>query len=147
MTRPLQWNETFSIGHRELDEDHRLIIDLINQIYPTCDENQRDRQPNVLLREIESLTERHFEREVAVLGEFYTAAPKVRRHLHEVLAATVIEHAAEHRKRIGDLRNMRRALDADEDTARPKLCEDLQAWFIEHAVSYDAQMKTIIQSV
>ena len=26
------------------------------------------------------------------------------------------------------------------------LCEELKAWFIDHAVGYDAQIKTILQS-
>jgi hemerythrin len=63
-----------------------------------------------------------------------------------MLAATKVEHAAEHRKRLGDLRGMTRALQSD-DAAGSMLYEELKAWFIDHAIGYDAQIKTVIRSV
>ena len=147
MTEALPWSETFSLGHRELDAEHRRMVDLINQICLACDANQRARQPLTLLRELQSLTERHIEHEEAMLEELYTAMPKDRQILRETLAVAKVEHAAEHRRRLGDLRDMSRALHSNEVAAGSKLCEELKAWFIDHAIGYEAQLKTIIQTV
>ncbi len=143
MTEPLPWSETFSIGHRELDAEHRRMVDLINQICFACDASQPARQPLILLRELESLTEEHFEHEEAVLEELFAATLNLR----ETLAAAKVEHAAEHRRTLGDLRDMSRGLHSDKVAAGSKLCEKLKAWFIDHAIGYEAQVKTIIQSV
>jgi hemerythrin-like metal-binding protein len=146
MTEPLPWNETFSVGHRELDAEHRRMVDLINQICLACDAIQHAQQPLMLLGVLEGVTERHFEHEEAVLEKLYTAMPKGRRRLREMLATAKVEHAAEHRKMLGDLGDMSRALHSDGVAAGLKLCEKLKAWFIDHAVGYEAQIKTILQS-
>src|ERR1700736_2495557 len=100
MTELLRWTESLSTGHIELDGEHRRMVDLINQVrLTTCDANQRARHLNLLL-ELESLTEKHFEHEEAVLEELDTATPTGHRNLREMLAATKVEHAAEHRKRL-----------------------------------------------
>ena len=146
MTEPLAWSETFSVGHQGLDAEHRQMVDLINQVCLACDPSQGARQPPTLLRELESLTETHFEHEEAVLEELYTTMSTDRRNLREILAAAKVEHATEHRSRLSDLREISRTLRCDE-LAVSKLCERLKAWFIDQAVGYEAQMKTIIQSV
>ena len=62
-SEPLPWSDSFSGGHPELDTEHRLMLDLINRICIGPDAGNCVR----LLSELESLTERHFEHEEAVL--------------------------------------------------------------------------------
>ena len=144
MTEPLPWNESFSIGDPELDAEHRQMVYLINEICLAGDANRPARQR--LLRDLESVTEGHFEHEEAVLEKLYIALPEGRRTLREMLADAKVGHAAEHRKMLGDLGDMSRALHSDAVAAGSKLCEKLKAWFVDHAIGYEAQIKTILQS-
>ncbi|HYM30058.1 MAG TPA: hemerythrin family protein [Candidatus Cybelea sp.] len=145
MTDTLRWSKSFSIGHKGLDAEHRGMIDLINRF---CLARGADLHMQHLLsgmRELESLTEKHFKHEEAMLEEHYLAARKGSRVRESILAAKT-EHAVEHQKSLSLLREMSRTLPADAGAARSKLCGELKKWFIDHAVGYDAQMKTIVQS-
>lgn len=148
-TEALPWTEAFSVGHQELDAEHRQMVGLINQICLACGAKQHEREPEqepaILLEELERLTTTHFDHEEAMLRDLSAATPNPT--LRETFAAAMIEHAAEHIKRLDDLRELSRELHSDAVTAEARLCQDLVAWFIDHAVIYEAQVKTIIRSV
>jgi hemerythrin len=148
-TEPLPWNDSFSVGHRELDAEHRRMVDLINQICIASHAIKLPRQHTRLLRKLENLTEIHFEHEEAVLETLYTAMPEDRLTLREMLADSKDGHGAEHRKMLGDLADIRkmRLPPPDAVVAGSKLCDELRAWFVDHAIGYEAQIKTILQSV
>jgi len=123
------------------------MIGLIDQICLASDVNHGEGELIVPFRELESVTERHFEHEEALLEELYVGMPRDRRLLREMLAVANIEQRAEHRKRLGELADItRRALHATDGDAAANPCEELTAWFIDHAITYEAPMKTIIQS-
>ena len=148
MTEPLPWSDSFSVGDAELDAEHRRMQSLINQACLACDAKQGDGEPIVLLRDLESVTAKHFEHEEALLEELYSGLPSDRQALREMLAAAKVEHAAEHRKKQDELQDIsRRVPYCDTAAARTKLCEDLTAWFVDHAIADDASLKTILQSV
>lgn len=119
------------------------MVDLINQFCLARDAESRGR----LLSELEHLTERHFEHEEVVLERLFSTAPRDRRMLHMTLSAALVEHSTEHRRRLGEIRAMRRALGSGAVAAEPTLCEDLKAWFVDHAIGAEAQLKTVLQSV
>ena len=143
----LPWNDSFSVGHRELDAEHHQMINLINQMCLAADEAKLLPQQKQLLRELERAAELHFEHEEAVLEAFYTTMPANRLSLREMLADYKAEHIADHRKKLGDLGDIRNMNLRPSAGAGAKLCEELRAWFIDHAVGYDARIKTIMQSV
>jgi hemerythrin-like metal-binding protein len=149
MTAGLQWTDIFSLGHPELDAEHRQMVDLINRICLAHDAHHRVPEPIALLHQLEHLTMRHFEHEESVLEALYSATPNDHPTMRETLAAAQMEHAAEHWQRLNDLRNMTSTVANDPlNASKPSnLCEQLKAWFIDHAIGYEAQIKTIIQSI
>lgn len=146
MTEPLRWSETFSIGRPELDAEHLRMIDLINRICVACGASQDRSNLLALLRELEGLTEQHFQHEEALLEANDTSTQNDRRILDGILEAK-IKHPIEHGRRLNELRKMTRRLRTDARTAESKLCEELKAWFVDHAIGYEMQMRTIFQSV
>src|SRR5579859_1420296 len=94
-TEALPWTEAFSVGHQELDAEHRHMVRLINQICLACGakkhEREPEQEPTVLLEELEHLTKTHFDHEEAVLRDLSTATPNPK--LRGTLEAAVIEHA------------------------------------------------------
>ena len=148
MSEPLRWNESFSVGHRGLDAEHRRMIDLINQICLACAADGGDGEPGPLLRQLEDVTELHFEHEETLLEELHAGMASERWSLRRMLEVAKMEHAAEHSKRLDELADIaRRALHAGGRGAKGRPCEELKAWFVDHAIAYEAPMKTIIQSV
>jgi hemerythrin-like metal-binding protein len=146
LSKPLRWSEAFSIGHPDLDEEHRRMIDLINLICLACSTNQHARRSLALLRELETLTETHFEHEETMLEGLCTT-PQMDQRIADGILAAKVEHTIEHRRRLDELRDIRRRFHSTESAASVDPSEELKAWFIDHAVGYEAQMKTLIQSV
>ena len=138
----MPWSESFSLGHRELDAQHRSMVELINRACLARDAESRLR----LLAELERVTETHFECEEMVLEQLYRAAPKERRMLRDTLSAALIEHAAGHRLRLAEVRAMSHALGTETDAGGAKFGDELRAWFVGHAIGADAQLKTALQS-
>ena len=97
--------------------------------------------------DLEILTKWHFAHEEMLLQALHAATPKERRTLRDMQATAKVKHAIEHRRRLDELHHMVRALHADEAVAAAKLCDELKAWFVDHAIGYEAQMKTIMQSI
>jgi hemerythrin-like metal-binding protein len=143
LREPLPWSESFAVGHSALDAEHRSMVGLINRFCRTRDADDRAH----LLSELDAMTERHFEHEESVLEQLYLAAPKDRRKLRASLSTALIEHAGEHRRRLGEIRAMRGALGSDAAAGGATLCDELKAWFIDHAIGYEAQLKTVLQSL
>jgi hemerythrin-like metal-binding protein len=147
MTAALEWNEAFSVGHPELGAEHRRMVDLIDRL---CrhDTAHCPEERIALLRDLQELTARHFEHEESVLKALYSATPTDRQTMRETLATAQVSHAAEHRQRLSDLQAMADVVASQPlvRTTEHSLCEDLKAWFIDHAIGYEAQIKTIMQS-
>lgn len=119
------------------------MVGLINRFCRAHDADDRVH----LLSELEAMTERHFEHEERVLEQLYVAAPKDRRKLRASLSTALIEHAGEHRRRLDEIRAMSRAIGSDAAAGGAVLCDELKAWFIAHAIGYEAQLKTVLQSL
>jgi hemerythrin-like metal-binding protein len=148
MIAPLRLSDTFAVGHKDLDAEHRLMVELINSV---CVAHGAEREPkglSVLLRRLEDVTEQHFRHEEIVLQGIRTEQDKRRPWLAHVLDAAINDHSVEHTRMLDDLR----AITNKMLTPRPQstwaaYCEELKAWFVDHAIEYESQIKTVLQSV
>ena len=151
MDRPLIWSEAFAVGHEELDKEHRRLVSLINELSTsatTRDATEIARR----LRALTAETRRHLDHETRVLRKFgRDLEDPPNRHLPHQLRATIAaaieDHVVDHialRDRLAvatqTVRNSRLA----EGTS---VCQDVEMWFLDHAVKYDIQIKTIMQSI
>src|SRR5579859_2080339 len=107
MTGKLLWTEAFSIGHRELDGEHRRITELINTICAST-------ETEALLKELEEVARAHFTNEERVIREISqnTSNPKLRRTVEQVMP----QHIADHGRRLDDLRQLSGGLDSSDVT-------------------------------
>ena len=148
MIEPLRWSDTFAVGHKDLDGEHRQIVELINTVCMTQGA-ERDRENlSVLLRRLEDVTERHFRHEEIVLQQIRADQDKRRPWLADVLDAAIKDHSAEHGRMLDELRAITdKVLTPRQLVTWPAYCEELKAWFVDHAIEYESQIKTVLQSV
>ena len=148
LIEPLRWSDTFAVGHPELDAEHRLMVELISEICVTQDRERDATSLSLRLHRLEDVTERHFLHEETVLASIRSDQDKRHPWLADVLDAAIRDHSAEHERMLNQLRAIsRKALGAREAAAWAECCEELKAWFVDHAIEYESQIKTVLQSV
>ena len=129
----LPWCDAFAVGHSALDEEHRALVKLINDVHAVEQVDNSYEKLYALASKLEFATIEHFRHENYVL----------RLELAEKLPASQItEHMAEHAVALGDLksiiRNHRRRLSSS-------LSADLKNWFVNHTAGHDAHIREIVQ--
>lgn len=146
MPQALIWREHFSVGHIGLDNEHRSMIDAINAI---CGGEQTHCGSSDLGSRHESLRAlslSHFEHEEAILNTIQSYAlnePSFPASIELMSEAMLGEHMHDHLQAIEALNAM---ISRSRARGEP-LCEDLIAWFVSHAVKYDAHLKAILQGI
>ena len=70
------WNSTFSVGVREMDNQHQTMIEIINQLYDSLRAEKGDQELGVIIKKMVDYTRYHFSSEERLLfskgyAEFY----------------------------------------------------------------------------
>jgi len=148
MIEPLRWGNTFAVGHKDLDGEHRQIIKLINIVCMSQGAERESTDLSILLRRLEDVTERHFRHEEIVLQGIRADQDQRRPWLADVLDAAIADHSAEHGRMLDELRAITdKFLTPRQPAPWSAHCEELKAWFVDHAIEYESQIKTVLQSV
>lgn len=147
MNDPLPWSDVFLVGNPILDAEHRLLVGLINRVCRAWS-GENGAAPSEAMAELEAVTESHFQHEQNLLEELFANLQPSRRMMRETIAAARKEHGAAHLTSLEDLRLiLRRAAPKPAPNTGASLSDALISWFVDHGISQDAQLKTIIQSV
>lgn len=94
----IEWTPALSVGHEVLDQQHRTLFDLVNDLDTAGQQGQGQAAVAGLLEDLLLYTSTHFAAEEAVLAE----------HGYEQLA----QHRAQHRELVTTLVGFRRDLAA-----------------------------------
>ncbi len=144
MVEPFPWSDAFAVGDEALDAEHRRMVGLINDICIAAATGRRSSLGS-LLGELQLLAEMHFRNEEVLLTRI--ASEIDQQHLKTVMRNAIEQDTREHRRQLEELRELNKLQESS--TIRNgdlKLCDALKTWFVTHAVGYEAQVKTILQS-
>jgi hemerythrin len=64
----IAWSEAFSVGNPLLDSDHRIIFDLLTQLYDATDTGQSRDVVGAILSALAEYAEHHFRREEGMMA-------------------------------------------------------------------------------
>ena len=120
--RRIAWQSAMEIGHPTIDRDHRVLLDLVNQI--SIPATRRD--PIALefvLDELLSYTARHFAREEALIAE--AGYPDL------------VAHQTIHAEMIGEVRQLQSRLVCAASDLGDALHDFLGRWLIQHIMVED----------
>jgi len=100
MNRPLIWSEAFAVGHEGLDQEHRRLVALINDLC-TCVTTRDAREIASRLHALVTEAERHLRHETLVLREFRRDLEDPPNHrvppqLKTKIVAAIEDHVADH---------------------------------------------------
>jgi hemerythrin-like metal-binding protein len=111
--KDLVWDKTLSVGVREIDDDHRKLVDLFNMLNHSVAEGDAPEYTNAVMEELISCTVWHFRHEERLMLK----------HGYEGLQ----DHRAEHDQLIASAKALQEKLAQE---GKPVLSEDIQ--FLEH---------------
>lgn len=125
MTTLIDWDEQLSIGIQEIDEQHKVLVDLINELYRAMIEGHaREKNGEILGRLIE-YTKTHF---------------VVEESLMRIFGYKDYEgHKARHDDFIARLEDMRREYDSGDTKITLELMEFLKDWLSSHIMRTDTE--------
>ena len=127
----LAWLETFEIGLREIDDDHREMLRIMQDIKAAGE--ARDRETCVrLLDELIDFSKAHFAREEKILHQIEYPSLDV----HEAYHADLLERA-------DVVKEACKAIRSDRDFR--ECCEEMFSFLIDDVISGDMKIKSFVQ--
>ncbi|MBF0461395.1 MAG: hemerythrin family protein [Magnetococcales bacterium] len=77
----IDWSEHLSVGVALVDEDHKKLVDMVNELFSACFVGVGDEAVAAILTAVIDYTQYHFAREEAFLQEH--ASPALEAHAEE----------------------------------------------------------------
>ena len=133
MKAMMVWSETLSVGDPELDEQHRVLIGLLNGLYEGLTDGSA---PDVTVRLIEDLfayTRLHFGNEERYFDQFRYEERDSHMKAHRALEEKLMQY--------------RNRLDAGEGGMAFELLNFLRDWIIGHIMQVDSRYRSFFSEV
>lgn len=120
----LAWSEAYAVGNAMLDSDHRILINLLNQLQDATETGQSRTVVGTVVNVLVEYTEHHFRREEAVMEA--AGYPQLEAH-------RAAHHALEEQAR--DIRDRWNA--GDRSALDDEVLSFLKKWLTEHILRAD----------
>ena len=117
----LKWKQAYSVGNEELDNQHKYMFDLLNQLYVALDEGKTELPVGLLLDKARLYGKIHFETEEKLMAA--SGYPHLARH------------QAIHEEYCGRVEKMSQATGPDTPF---ELFIFLKDWWVHHLTQQDA---------
>ncbi len=113
-----QWTDEFSIGIDEMDEQHKELVDLLNQLHTAIREHHGSVTSRQILDKLADYTRTHFAVEESLM--------RVSKY------PNLIAHKEMHADLIAQVRSLQQKLDTGESAITFELLHFLKVWLMRH---------------
>lgn len=132
---PLVWNDSFLTGVEEIDEQHQILVNTLNEANARLVEDASLEFLEQITRDLLSYALYHFETEEGLMKEYgYT----------EDSAADADTHLQQHRSFSSKVVAVRDGLKAGTLISREDLLSFLNGWLVNHILSTDKKLGAFI---
>ena len=120
----IKWTNDLSVGIPSLDDDHKILVDLLNSTLVACYAGFGDEHVGIILEELFKYTQIHFNREMSILRlSGYGDCDR---------------HQAEHDRLYGELQVMTDRARAEADSGLShEVGAFLRSWLFSHIMEHD----------
>ncbi|MBF0184044.1 MAG: hemerythrin family protein [Magnetococcales bacterium] len=126
MTEILQWDASLSLGVAEIDEDHRKLIALLNELATHIAEHQAREELIVVLENLLSYTAWHFRHEERLMQTYRFPG--------------YMAHKREHADLVQEATSFQQKFLAGEQDMTMDVVALLKDWVLHHVLQTDRQM-------
>jgi len=124
-TRYVEWKDEYSVGIDSIDQQHKKLLDLINQLQTAVDYSTSGEFEHEALDQLVDYTKTHFtyEEDLMEANGYPDFEP----------------HKAQHKDMIAEVEKVLAEYNKDPDTAMQNAIDYLKAWLINHINGTDKQ--------
>lgn len=127
----ITWKDSFSVGVVSIDDQHKKLVEMINQLYQEFYKGITDKFLSELITELEKYTVYHFSYEEKLMK------------LHNY--KDFKEHKAEHEKFIEEIKAYKEKILKDNKTAVIDFATFLKNWLLKHIMGTDKKYKPLLE--
>ena len=128
----LIWKPDYSVGIKEIDEQHMTIIVLINELYDGL-KNGRGKQIVVpVLNELAKYTSYHFDYEEELLDKYEYPEKELHKRQHQDLVARILAYKSSYEN--------------DVSVFTIEIMNFLKSWFVNHIAESDKRYTSYLNS-
>ena len=131
-SRYLTWKDSYSVGIESIDNDHKKLLHLINNLQTAVDYKTDRMFEKQTLNEVIDYTKYHFEREEKLM--------------EDAGYSDVVPHKAKHKNMIDKVTEFVEAYEKDESGAIESLLNYLKSWLIGHINGTDQEYSEFLIS-
>jgi hemerythrin len=123
MSKFVEWSNELSVGIEEIDAQHKILVDLLNQVHEAIQQRHGAEVTQDVVRRLDEYTRVHFAVEESLMRILHY--PEYERHREE------------HDKLIEQLNELRAKLDAAKGSINFELAHFLRTWLTKHIMEAD----------
>ena len=126
----VEWKDEYSVGIDSIDQQHKKLLNLINQLQTAVDYSTGEQFEREALDELVDYTKTHFTYEEGLMrdNDYPDFEP----------------HKAQHEKMFEKVREVLAEYEQDQDTAMANAAEYLKDWLINHINGTDKQYSSFL---
>ena len=128
----IEWSERLNIGVAEIDEQHKRMIQLHNDLEEALAGGKAHRRMPVFLAELVEYAEEHFATEEALMEQVGYEGLDV--------------HRSEHRQFLSKIDRFRKTVMSGRARVSKPLMSFLRYWFENHVAGTDREIASVLQS-
>jgi len=119
----IRWNSTYELGHKEIDEQHMKLVDIINDFYNAFATAQAHEKIGEIIGELVNYTVFHFTAEEEIFSN--SNYPETS------------EHCAKHKEFVDELKRYHQEVKDGNMTTTYDLMTFLRDWLVKHIMGTD----------
>ena len=127
----IEWNEDLILGVSELDKEHKLLTDRVNEIIKHANNNSLDYVADEAVSDLLYATRRHFSHEEELMEDIDYPDREI--------------HMAVHKKLMVDLSEKVDVLTLDKDRDTMQTVKFFKDWLIDHIQKDDTELATFVR--
>jgi hemerythrin-like metal-binding protein len=128
---PLAWNESFLTGIAKIDEQHKVLVNTLNEAYTRLGDTPNHELLDGITRNLLSYALYHFETEESLMKAS---------GYHEVHPENNEQHHAEHRGFSQTVVDVRNGIKDGRLVSREELISFLSNWLVNHILNTDKKL-------
>ena len=127
----ITWKDSFSVGIPSIDDQHKKLVEMINNLFSEFSKGITDEFLNEIIKELEKYTMYHFSYEEKFMKLYNYAGYK--------------DHKAEHNLFVEKIKNYKETLSKENKKEVIDFLTFLKNWLLKHIMGTDKQYMKLFQ--
>lgn len=128
----IKWRDCYSVGVEKFDKQHKVLIEILNDIFIIVREKQSVDHLGPVLYKLVQYTQEHFRDEEEAMAA--VNFPKLD------------EHKAIHGKLLNEVTTYQRRLEANDEKLIPEFYQFVREWLLTHILEDDMKYKLFLRT-